>query len=251
MKKALLALSILILASLACQTLTGGTSQPPVIPTIVPPVTNPTSVPPLTNPTPAPPVTDPTPAPPSGGGSILFQDDFSDPGSGWPNQVGDTDKSAEYSDGQYLVRAITAYQDVWAHPGLDFGDVSIEVDVTKLEGPEDNNFGLICRFVDDGNFYFFWVSSDGYQTIGKYQNGESSLISGDSMQSTSAVFAGNATNHLRADCIGSQLTLYANGEMLSTVTDTSFSSGDVGVMVGTFEEPNLGMLFDNFIVRAP
>jgi hypothetical protein len=247
MKKALLALSILILASLACQTLTGGTSQPPV-PTL-PPVNNPTSVPPVTNPT-IPPATNPT-VPPSGGGAILFQDDFSDTNSGWPDQVGDSDKSAEYSDGQYLVRAITAYQDVWAHPGLSFGDVSVEVDVTKLEGPDDNNFGLICRFVDDGNFYFFWVSSDGYQAIGKYQNGESSLISADSMEFTPVLKAGTETNHLRADCVGSQLTLYANGELLSTVTDTSFSSGDVGVMVGTFEEPNLGMLFDNFVVRAP
>ncbi|MEW6405801.1 MAG: hypothetical protein AB1649_28760 [Chloroflexota bacterium] len=244
MKKALLALSILILASLACQTLTGGTSEPPVtIPTSVPPINNPTSVPPVNNPTSAPPS--------GGGGAILFQDDFSDSSSGWPHQVGDSDKAAEYSNGQYLVRAITAYQDVWAHPGLSFSDVSIEVDATKSNGPDDNNFGLICRFVDDGNFYFFWVSSDGFFAIGKYQNGESSLISGDSMLATSAMNAGNVTNHLRADCVGSALTLYANGELLSTVTDSSFSSGDIGVMVGTFEQPDLGILFDNFVVRAP
>jgi hypothetical protein len=71
------------------------------------------------------------------------------------------------------------------------------------------------------------------------------------MQPTTAVNAGSTPNKLRADCVGSTLTLYANGQMLATVTDTSFTTGDVGLLVGTFDEPNVSVQFDNFVVTKP
>jgi len=218
MKKNLLALSVLVFASLACSAISGGT--------------DPTSVPVIPN------------------QQTLYQDDFSDLNSGWP-EVSDSDKSASYNSGQYLMQAITANQDVWAHAGQDLGDVSITVDATKSNGPDNNDFGIICRFVDDNNFYLFVVSSDGYQAIGKYQNGDFSYLTAEQMQSTTAMQAGNVLNKLRADCVGSTLTLYANGQMLSTTTDTSFSTGDVGLIVGTFDEPNVSIQFDNLVVTKP
>jgi hypothetical protein len=221
MKKVLLALSVLVFASLACSAASSSS--------------NPTSVP----------VVPMVPAQ-----NILFQDDFSDPNSGWP-VASDADKAVSYSNGQYLMQAITAKQDMWAHPGKKLGDVSITVDATKSNGPDNNDFGIVCRFVDDNNFYFFMVASDGYQAIGKYLDGKFSYLSADKMQPTTAVNAGSTLNKLRADCVGSTLTLYANGQMLSTVTDTSFTTGDVGLLVGTFDEPNVSVQFDNFVVTKP
>lgn len=229
MKRIFLALAVLVFASLACNAVSSGTNNPPTQPS------NQSAS---------------TPVPQNPSGQVLFQDDFSDPNSGWPADA-DTDKSASYSNGQYLLQALSTKQDVWAHPGQSFGDVRVEVDATKSSGPEDNSFGLVCRFVDNDNFYFFVVSSDGYQAIGKYQAGQFSYLSADKMQSTSNVKSGTATNHLRADCIGSTLTLYINGQQTSSVTDSSFSTGDVGVIVGTFDTPNVGILFDNFVVYKP
>jgi hypothetical protein len=229
MKRIFLALAVLVFASLACNAVSSGTNNPPTQPS------NQSAS---------------TPVPQNPSGQVLFQDDFSDPNSGWPADA-DTDKSASYSNGQYLLQALSTKQDVWAHPGQSFGDVRVEVDATKSSGPEDNSFGLVCRFVDNDNFYFFVVSSDGYQAIGKYQAGQVSYLSADKMQSTSNVKSGTATNHLRADCIGSTLTLYINGQQTSSVTDSSFSTGDVGVIVGTFDTPNVGILFDNFVVYKP
>jgi len=222
MKKVLLALSLLIFASLACNALTQ------------PGISNAVNTPNAVN-------------PPK---NILYQDDFSDPNSGWPS-VSDADKSAQYSNGQYLMQAIAAKQDIWAHPGQNFDNVSITVDATKSGGAENNDFGIVCRYKDNNNFYFFLVSSDGYQAIGKYVEGNFSYLSADKMQPTTAVKSGTATNSLRADCNGSTLTLYANGQMLSTTTDPSFTMGDVGLMVGTFEEPNVSIQFDNFVVTKP
>src|SRR6185295_6876674 len=104
-----------------------------------------------------------------------------------------------------------------------FSDVSIEVDGAKFSGPDNNDFGIICRFVDDDNFYFLIIASDGYQVIGKYLAGQLQYVSATEMQSTDAVKQGNATNHLRGDCVGSTLTLYVNGQQVASVTDTSFT----------------------------
>jgi hypothetical protein len=232
MKRIFLALTILVLAGLACDFATGNTTDP-----APGPITNPVL-----------PEQPDEPEQPTS--RVLYEDDFSDPNSGWPASA-DADKAASYADGKYLIQAFTASQDVWAHPGEDFSDVTIEVDATKFSGPDNNDFGIICRFVDDNNFYFLMASSDGYQVIGKYQDGEASFLSSEQMETTSAVNQGSATNHLRADCVGSTLTLYINGQQVSTVTDTSFTSGDIGLTVGTFDEPNAAVTFDNFVVTEP
>lgn len=227
MKKAILAMTILALAGLACNAMSDATSIPPTQPSL------------------------PTDAlqPPSG--QSLFEDDFSDPTTGWPVDA-DSGKAASYSDGQYLISAFSVNQDVWApYPEGDLGDVRVEVDAVRSFGPEVNSFGIVCRFVDNDNFYFLVISSHGYQAIGKYQAGQLSYLSSEQMEQASGINLGNASNHIRADCIGSTLTLYANGQMISSVTDASFPEGEVGLIVGTFDEPNVGVLFDNLIIYKP
>lgn len=222
MKRALIAISVLMVASLACGALSGGGTDP----------------------------TDPSQPVQPPASNVLYQDDFSNPNSGWPTAA-DADKAAAYSNGQYVMSAFTTSQDVWAHPGQNFTDVSIEVDATKSGGPDNNDFGVICRFQNDDNFYFLIVASDGYQSIGKYENGDLIYLSGDQMLPTDAVLPGTATNHVRGDCVGSTLTLYVNGQQVAQVTDTSFASGDIGLTVGTFDEPNVAVTFDNFVVFDP
>jgi hypothetical protein len=216
MKKISFSLAALVLASLACQLVSGPATQ----------------------------------APPAER-TILYQDDFSNANSGWP-VISDASKSASYTaDGRYQLTALNAQQDIWAHPGQSFDNVILEVDAAKVGGSDNNDFGLICRFVDDSNFYFFWISSDGYQVIGKYQGGKATLLSADKMQASSAIQQGANSNHLRADCVGPNLTFYVNGTQVASISDTSFSSGDVGVMVGSFDEPNVAIAFDNFIAYQP
>ncbi len=219
MKRVFISICVLILAGLACSSVTGdGPSGP-------------------------------SSNPPQQNKQVLYQDDFSDSNSGWP-VASDADKAASYTaDGKYLLQAITVKQDVWAHPGQNFSDAVIEADAAKASGPDNNGFGLVCRFQDNNNFYFFMTSSDGYQAIGMYQNGTSKYLTAEKMQSTDAVTSG--VNHLRADCVGSTLTFYINGQKVSSATDSTFTSGDVGVMVGTFDEPNVGVTFDNFAVYKP
>jgi hypothetical protein len=192
---------------------------------------------------------------PAGGGgqpgNVLFFDDFSNTNSGW-DQVQEADTVADYANGGYRLYVNDTNYLIWANPSKSFpGGVRVEVDDTKAGGPDDNAFGLICRYQDTDNFYFFLISSDGYAAIGKYEGGNQKLISSDKMVKAEGITLGAATNHIRADCIGSELKLYANGNLVATATDSSFTSGDVGLMARTFDVPGTDILFDNFYVYEP
>jgi hypothetical protein len=181
---------------------------------------------------------------------VLFQDDFSDTSSGWDRITAD-EGITDYENGVYRILVNLDSTDVWANPGLDFTDTVVEVEATKVGGSDENDFGIICRYQDVSNFYFQIITSDGYYAIGKVLDGEQIFISADGFVEGTAINQGNVTNIIRADCVGSTLTLYANGTELDSVEDNSFASGDVGLLAGTFEVVGTDIHFDNFVVRAP
>jgi hypothetical protein len=181
---------------------------------------------------------------------ILFQDDFSDPSSGW-DQVNEDEGSTDYVNGEYRIYVDEANYDIWANPGLNFTDTVIEVEANKVGGPDDNDFGVICRYQDLDNFYFFIISSDGFYGVAKVINGEQELIDMENMEESDAINQGSASNLIRADCVGNQLTLYINGEKVADTNDSQYSSGDVGLIAGTFDTAGTDVHFDNFVVREP
>jgi hypothetical protein len=181
---------------------------------------------------------------------VLFQDDFSDTSSGW-DQVDDGEVITDYVDDAYQIVVNIDNTDVWANPGLSFTDTVVEVEATKLDGPDDNDLGVICRYQGPSNFYLFMISSDGFYTIAKWVGGEHMLISSDNMEYSDAINQGYATNKIRADCIGSRLVLWVNDQVLMEATDTDFTTGDVGLIAGTFDIPGTDIMFDNFVVREP
>lgn len=181
---------------------------------------------------------------------VLFKDDFSDPSSGW-DQVDSSDGMTDYENGYYRILVNSEDTDVWANPGLHFTNVVVEVDATKAGGSDDNDFGVICRYQDVNNFYFFIISSDGYYGVGKIVDGEQSIIGTDQLYPDDSIRQGNTTNHLKADCVGSHLVLHVNGTKITDVEDDTFSDGDVGLLAGTFSEPGTDIHFDNFVVKKP
>lgn len=181
---------------------------------------------------------------------VLFQDDFSDPSSGW-DRVNETDGTTDYVDGAYRIFVNSPSFDIWANPGLDFTDTVIEVEATKVAGPDDNDFGVICRYQDLDKFYFFIISSDGYYGIARVVDGEQELMGQESMADSDAIKQGMATNKIRADCVGDQLSLYVNGTLLVEATDSTYTAGDVGLIAGTFDVAGTDIHFDNFVVREP
>lgn len=182
--------------------------------------------------------------------AVLFADDFSKTSSGWDQTTNDS-ASTDYNNGAYEINIFDTNYDMWANPGLTFTDVKVEVDATKVAGPEDNDFGLMCRYVDVDNYYFGIVASDGYYGVGKYESGTLEIFGGEGMVGTDKVNPGSVPNAIRFDCVGSKLSLYVNGNLLAEYEDSAFSSGDVGLLAGTFAEAGADISFDNFVVTKP
>lgn len=183
-------------------------------------------------------------------GEVLFQDDFSRRISGWDQHQDDT-YSADYVDGFYLMQVHQAGTDVWSTPDLDFGDVRVQVEASKIAGPDDNVFGVLCRYQDARNFYFFVISSDGYAGIGINKDGRRRLISAEALLPSAAVRQGEAGNVIRADCLGYHLRLFVNGVLVAEAQAAEWTSGDVGLLAGTYETAGVQILFDNFSVVQP
>ncbi len=141
--------------------------------------------------------------------------------------------------------------DAVSDPGLDFKDVRVQVEATRVDGPSNNLFGLVCRYQDPGDFYFFAVSSDGYAGIGISKGGHRHLLSHETLLPSSKILTGSATNVLRADCIGYELNLYVNGNLVSQAQAAEWTEGGVGLMVGSYEQAGVEIAFDNLSVTQP
>lgn len=183
--------------------------------------------------------------------NVLFTDDFSNTDKKW-DQVSDASVTTDYYNNAYRIVVNDTTSDSWANPESEsFTDVHIEVDATKNGGPDDNDFGLICRYTDVDKFYYAVISSDGYYGIMKMTSDTGKPIGNDSLLQSDKIIQGAATNHIRFDCVGSTLTLYVNGSQLDQQTDSDYTTGNVGLVAGTFDTGGVDILFDNFFVYKP
>lgn len=187
------------------------------------------------------------------GGALFFDDFQPDRDCGWViyNRSG----ASVRHEGETL-RLTTSQpgQIWWTNVGRNFDDLILTADIQHIGGPEDNAFGLICRYQSSENFYVFLISSDGYYAIGKYQSGASQITylnEGGEYVFSEAINQESGSNRLRATCIGSELTLSVNGVLLDSVSDPTFVTGDIGLAVSTFETGRLEIAFDNVRAIAP
>jgi len=182
-------------------------------------------------------------------GSVLFQDDFTRPISGWDRFIS-SEGTIDYDAAGYRMLVNSLNTNFWSTPHKNFADVRMEVDAGKLGGPDEDRIGLVCRFTGD-DYYFFLISSDGYYGAGIYTDGQAVLLGQSEMQANSIIKKGLAVNHLRADCAGDTLTFYVNGFQVVSVQDAKLKSGDIGLLAGTFTQPGVDVIFDNFVVLKP
>lgn len=187
-------------------------------------------------------------------GGTLFTDSFSGESEcGWALYSRNGASSA-IGDGVLSLTTSQPGQIWWTNPGRTFDDVIITVETEHVTGPQDNAYGVICRYQSSENFYIFLISSDGYYAIGKYQSGSDQVtyLSGEGQYVASeAINQGEARNTVRVSCIGDELTLTVNGQQLASVGDSTFATGDIGLTASAFEPGSLVISFDNVRVLAP
>jgi hypothetical protein len=184
-------------------------------------------------------------------GELLLVDDFSSPNFEWDVwKRADSSTVGYYQEG--LVFIINSQNtDYISTVNSTYTNVRVEAIADNLNGLINNGFGLVCRYQDDSNYYAFLVSSDGYYGILRVLYGGYTVLNGGELQYSESIYQGKSANHIRADCIGNQLTLYVNNVMLAQVQDDVFSEGRIGLTASSFEEPGVAILFDNFLAVYP
>lgn len=182
-------------------------------------------------------------------GGTLFFDDFSDNSAVWPETTSD---EAQYSfvDGEYNINIVAPEYLVWARTNNIWGSIRLNVDARQVSGPVDNEYGVVCRYQDADNFYQFGISGDGYYRLGRWLKGDFEELA--SWDKHSSINQGNGSNHMTVLCDGNQLSLMVNDTFLFDLADDTLPvEGDVALYVGTFEEGNVIIAFDNLEITNP
>lgn len=187
------------------------------------------------------------------GGALLVDEFDGQQECGW---VQYERTGAQVAVGEDVLRLTTSQpgQIWWTNAGKNFDDVTITTVARQAGGPNDNAYGLICRYQNQENFYVFLISGDGYYAIGKYQSGSTQItyLTGEGQYIASdEIRQGAAENEIQASCLGNQLSLAVNGTLLATVTDPTFVTGDVGLAASTFEPGTTVIEFESIRVVGP
>jgi hypothetical protein len=225
------------------------------------------SLPPPGSPTPT---AEPTEEAPEEIGAVVYDHDFSSPADGMlsgQSQDGGTNefgsRAAVYSQGALLVHteshlgtyvAGASTEGVVGGNLLDLRDVSIAVDVTPLEIQAGASWGLSCRRERGvGSFYFAFLSdAGGHAGAGIIRQdqpgGEWTEIASEPL--TAGVVIGEGlTNRLRLDCLGSTLTLYADGIKVIEGTDGTYATGSAALFANPLPDGEADVEFDNLVIR--
>ena len=175
-----------------------------------------------------------------------FEETFDDNAQAW-SVWKDEQGEKGVADGVYY---ITVDEIEWASwgtsDGLTFADGTVEVEAQAVDGPDDNGYGLVFRYQDNENFYYFEVSSDGYYSIGKMVADEWESLAG--WTESDVIRLGRRTNALRIVCSGSQMTFFVNGRQIEELVDDDFEAGSVGFIAEARDEPGVRVHFDDLKV---
>jgi hypothetical protein len=137
---------------------------------------------------------------------------------------------------------------IWSLSHTHYSDVAISVTVRQTIGVRGNGFGIMCRANEQGDGYYFVVSSAGQFAILKAQPNISDPVRLVEWRSSPAIFQEAEPNEISAICLGDYLAFTANGHFLAEVRDSEFSSGDLGVVLGAIDE-TLWVNFDDIVVN--
>ncbi|MGH9280609.1 MAG: serine/threonine-protein kinase [Acidimicrobiales bacterium] len=190
---------------------------------------------------------------------VIFEDDFSNPGSGW-TQADFEAGSIRYVDGTYAVRVNRPATRITSDTVLEgaagraelttLGDIAVQAKATRA-APVGTDFGLLCRASGE-TFYWGAIDSGGHARIDR------SASDGSRTLATSPLPAASSTDpqQLRFECTGgngtpAMIRLFVDGRLVVAASDAAaLPPGAAGVAVGSREVAGAEVRFDDFVVTA-
>jgi subtilisin-like proprotein convertase family protein/predicted Ser/Thr protein kinase len=192
----------------------------------------------------------------SGAGNVIFQDDFSDPSSGF-DVFNDGQRYGLYRDGSYVMGVVGGFN-VAADTNTSTQELSTLTDVrvettAHLTVSKQGLYGVTCRAVGPDHYYYFLVQSDGTYYIGEASPKRARNFA---TSFTPAITTGKAPNTVTGECVGGAegvtLRMFVNGIAVNTVIDQAnpLLAGATGMRVES-ENADMEAAFDDFLVSRP
>jgi hypothetical protein len=177
-------------------------------------------------------------------GEILFQDDFSDPGSGWKREDEDYQKT-DYRDGVYIVRfKDTRLITRVAYPGEDLLDGYVQVDATVSEGT-GGTYGVYARYTK--NRLLRCIVNDKGEAALQLAVYEDYSVPSPTFEPHEAVRSG--TNRIAMRFEGKSVTCLVNGVLVQAIQDPEPKAGALGLVAGNGDEA-FEVRFDHFLLTS-
>jgi hypothetical protein len=207
-----------------------------------------TNVPALTD------VPQPTATIPVSAGNVILEDDFSQTAAVWGTDT-DSNSSIEYEGNTLRVIVYTTNWFVWSRPDdEDYRDVHMEVTVINNDTDQFTAFGLMCHQQSDNqSYYYLAITPAGQYVIAKTAPGQTDLFftNNDQWEYSNLIERNAASYRVGADCGNSRLTLYVGGRQIDSVTDSTYTSGRVGVITWSAEDSvRTDVSFDDFLITS-
>ena len=181
----------------------------------------------------------------------VFEDDFSNPESGWPvyRATADYNLGFNFEAQEYFISVKTPDTQAWSinQSAGTFQDFCLEVDATQVGGPDNNTYGVIFGYQDDDNFHTFTISGDGYYSLTKRINGIDTAIVAPT--ASPSINQGQSSNHLEVIVRGADVYLYVNTQLLTTVSVPTLEEGYLGLYAASISGGDVRIRFDNLAVR--
>jgi hypothetical protein len=127
-----------------------------------------------------------------------------------------------------------------------FSNGVVSVQAEWMSGATNNSYGIILRHngnFNGGDFYGLGISADGGYMIGKWSNGDFTFLQ---EWARSEAIATEGVNFLSADMDDNRIQFIINSTVVSTVFDSGYSKGAIGVFVGGLFE----IAFDDMTITT-
>jgi hypothetical protein len=192
------------------------------------------------------------PVPQNTEAAILYEDDFTSPGTNWPEKKFDN-YFIGYHEPEYYHVEVTSpnYKTTVFEPNKQsFGDFTAELQAfiasSKTSPEGDFRYGLAFRRSGD-QYYAFTISprSKRWFVLKSSPSGLTVLTEG----TVEGLHDADIDDALRVDAQGSNFLLHINDQLVGQVTDPDYASGEIGFYVESFSSPNTHIHFDKFTIQ--
>ncbi len=152
-------------------------------------------------------------------------------------------------DSKFVIEIFKEYFTAWSlYDDLVLDDATILTSAVRTSEGQ-GAYGIVFRYQDVNNFYYFWLDDDGYFEIGKRVEGEFIPLEGPSL--SEAILRNGENNKLALIVAGDIFHAYINFETVATVIDSEFDRGQLGMMATTpLETTDFKAEFDYFSIDA-